>query len=43
MNAEKIPIFKLNNVLCIVRQKVRKNQWNVHNVCQSQKKPHPTK
>ena len=32
MNAIKIPIFKHNNVLCIVTQKVHKNEWNVYNV-----------
>ena len=36
MNATEIPIFKQNNVLCIVTQKVHKNQWNVHNVCKTQ-------
>ena len=47
MNAIKILIFKQNNVLCIVTQKVRKNEWNVYNVCKlpknllSQKKKVP--
>ena len=33
MNAIKIPIFKENNVLCIVTQNVPKNECNVYNVC----------
>ena len=37
-NATEIPIFKQNNVLCIVTQKVHKNEWNVYNVYQPQKK-----
>ena len=34
MNAPKILIFKQNNVLYIVTQKVYKTEWNVYNVCQ---------
>ena len=37
INAIKIPIFRENNVLCIVAQKVHKNDWNVYNVRQPQK------
>ena len=36
MNAIKIPIFKQNKVLWIVA-KLHKNEWNVYNVCKSQK------
>ena len=37
MNAIKILIFKQNNVLYIVTQKVHYNEWNVYNVCKPQK------
>ena len=37
INAIKIPISKQNYVLYNVTQKIRKNEWNVYNVCQPQK------
>ena len=38
IDAIKIPIFKQNNFLCIVTQKVPKNEGKVYPVCHSQKK-----
>ena len=32
INAKEIPIYKRNNVLYIVTQKVHENEWNVYNV-----------